>query len=231
MRRYIYRSILKEGAGLRVESTSEDDRSGIRNLVDNGKLMTLSLYRLGMSLFLYYECSGDTLAPGQLFPGFDNVLETRPDDRGGLKWIPMADIFHFSEPRDAEHWRRKDPVHRRVGMAARIKSEMLSSYIYHHYLLQETQLLIINKYCMIGLDGNLIFYYEEQPVVSETRIGKGKPDSHYMSSDWMDTWQEIMEPHFIKWNDVSESEKNLRPCEMLFECAQDTAIRISRREA
>jgi hypothetical protein len=192
--------------------------------------MTLSLYQLGMNLFLYCEFIGEVISPCHLFPALESLLEIRPDEWGGTTWIPMEDIFHFSQPVNVEHWRRKERVEKRVGMVARIKAGMLSSYIYHHYVLQESQSFIANKYCMIALDGTLIFYYEEQPVISELRQGEGKIGTHAMSADWMDTWQEIMEPHFLDWDGVNESEMHLRPCEIILECSQDSATQGSRRD-
>lgn len=85
-------------------------------------------------------------------------------------------------------------------------------------MLQEEQPAIVNKYCMIGLDENLIFYYEEQPNTAESPQYKGRLSTRNIPPDWQEVWQELMEPHFILWEDTPEIDSKLRPCDLVFEC-------------
>lgn len=218
MKRFIYRAILKDMEDEKVDSCITTLEASAKALICKGVLMTLSLFKLNRNLFLYYECINENITPAGITPELDSMLEMRPDGNGGKIWIPMSDIFHFSEPVSVEHWKRKEPVQKRVGMIARIRPDMLSSYIYYHYMLQEGQLTIVNKYCMIGLDENLIFYYEEQPVTSELPQRRGKLNTNGLPSDWQNIWQDLMEPHFILWEEVPEQDKKLRPCKIVFEC-------------
>jgi hypothetical protein len=109
-------------------------------------------------------------------------------------------------------------VQERVGRVALIKPDMVSSYIYYHYMLQEGHTGCDNKYCMIGIDGNLIFYYEELPKTAEERLPGWERKISHLSPEWHLTWQELMEPHFILSNDSINEDRMLRPCELLFGC-------------
>jgi L-rhamnose mutarotase len=216
MERFIYRALLKDGAEDKAEEYIQIHSVDLDKLLEKNVLMTLSVFRWRRNLFLYYECIGEHIIPEEMFPKLNQLLEIRPDEGGSKAWIPMIDIFHFSRPVSVEHWRRKKHVEKRVGMIARIKPDMMSSYIYYHYMLQEEQPDIVNKYCIIGLDENLIFYYEEQPTTKELPQYKGKLNTSNLSPDWQKGWQELMEPHFILWEDVPLHENKLRQCKVIY---------------
>lgn len=207
----MYRALRREGEQGPLAAAIEDGRAAAQGLADDSLLMTLSLFGSGRNLFLYYECIDAFIEPGKIFPGLGGLLEPRPGEAESRTWIAMADIFHFSTPLSVEHWKRKEAPRERLGMVARIAPGKLGSYIYHHYLLQESQSSIVNKYCMIGLDENLIFYYEEQPVTFELAQSKGALDPSSLGADWQDTWQDLMAPHF---------EAELSRCEHIISCYQ-----------
>ena len=169
MERYIYHALLKEE---NIEKYIGKLTEYIGDMSRDGMIMTLSLFKSKRSLFLYYECISKPITPSEMFPMLCSFLEVYPGEAGNRYWIPMLDIFHFSKPINVEHWKREQPVQKHVGMVARIKPELFSSYIYYHYVLQEEITLINNKYCIIGLHENLIFYYEEQPNVEEVTEGE-----------------------------------------------------------
>jgi hypothetical protein len=218
MERYVFRSLFKECEEEKVRSELCKHFDSLKAMVDNGSLMTVSLFKQSRSLFLYYEITEKYVSPVELFPLISSLLEERPDENEYKCWIPMNDIFHFSNPVSVDHWRRKEAVKERVGKIARIKQHMLSSYIYYHYLLQEGHSATDNKYCLIGLDENLIFYYEELPKTAEDRQTKGNFNTSHLPHNWQDIWQDIMEPHFIYWDESPENERKLRPCELIFGC-------------
>ncbi|QGQ97661.1 hypothetical protein EHS13_23605 [Paenibacillus psychroresistens] len=217
MERWMFRAIIKdsEEQKLRLELNKHFD--SVRAMVDNGKLMTASLFIQDQNVFLYYENLEESIIPSELFSNVEPFLEKRPEVGTNKCWIPMNDIFHFSKPLSVDHWRRKGAVQARVALIARIKPDMLSSYIYYHYLLQEGHSTNDNKYCMIGLDENLIFYYEELPKTVENQVKQDQRITHF-PHNWQDTWQELMEPHFIYWEEASENDRKLKPCEFIFGC-------------
>jgi hypothetical protein len=218
MERYIYHALLKEEKEGKIGEYIGKHYEYIRDLASNGVIMTLSLFKSKRRLFLYYECITRPITPDEMFPMLGNLLEVYPCETGNRSWIPMLDIFHFSKPINADHWMRKQPVQEHVGKIARIKPEMLSSYIHYHYILQEEITLINNKYCTIGLYENLIFYYEELPLVEEVTEIRNKNSMSKLPSNWTEIWQDLMEPHFILWEDTSENDRKLKTCKLLLSC-------------
>ena len=121
----------------------------------------------------------------------------------------MIDIFHFDTPLNEKQWKRTLPVEDRAGRLARINPELLSSYIYYHYTLQEAKRDRGNKYCVIGLHENFIFLYEEFPAefTKSSFVGKLDTGMH------VENWQTLMFPHFMPWPDAPD--ENLRKLETL----------------
>lgn len=218
MERVVFRSLVKVGEEESVQAEVLAASSFLKFLVNKGFLMTISVFIQGRTLFLYYECMNDFISPSELLPDITSLLEARMDEGGSKHWTPMIDIFHFSEPLSPDQWRRTQPVQERVGRIARIKPSKLSSYIYYHYMLQEGHAGCDNKYCMIGLDANVIFYYEELPKTPEERLPSGNGRFSALPPDWPLIWQGLMEPHFIVWDDVEAEERQLRSCELIFGC-------------
>ncbi len=97
----------------------------------------------------------------------------------GRHWIPMADIFHYSRPLSKEHWKRGVEGKTAEFRVAYLKPERISEYIYYHYLLQEEQPGLCDKYGMIFLHGNLLVMYLEYPREPETVKYAGKLSSHH----------------------------------------------------
>ncbi len=97
---------------------------------------------------------------------------------GGRLWVPMADIFHYSRPLSEEHWKRGMENKITEFRVAYLKPECISEYIYYHYLLQEEQPGLCDKYGMIFLHENMLVMYLEYPREPETEKYRGKLDSH-----------------------------------------------------
>lgn len=92
----------------------------------------------------------------------------------GRLWVPMADIFHYSRPLSKDHWQRKIENKIAEFRVAYLKPECISEYIYYHYLLQEEQPGLCDKYGMIFLHGNMLVMYLEYPREAETEHYQGK---------------------------------------------------------
>ncbi|MGO4497664.1 hypothetical protein AB4114_17445 [Paenibacillus sp. 2RAB27] len=123
--------------------------------------------------------------------------------------IPMIDVFHDGIP--DEDWRGNHSMDERVGSIARLKPEMVPSYIYYHYQKQEESPNSFNQTYMIGMYNRLIFSYHELPsrISSITRQGllttKQSPTN----------WHEVMYPHFDLWEEAIEGQQIWRKMERL----------------
>ena len=160
--------------------------------------MTLSLYKWEQNIFLYYECIGITIQPHDIFSNLGDCLMGWPGKKDKRKWIPMMDVFHFNQPISKKHWRRKKPVERKVGKVAHLKPEMISSYIYYHYQLQEERAFLGDKYEIISLHENLLFGYFEFPKVIEEPLVEKKLSTSGTPKNWEDAHMDV---HFIPWED------------------------------
>ncbi|WNR42957.1 hypothetical protein [Paenibacillus roseipurpureus] len=111
----------------------------------------------------------------------------------------MPDIFHDGVPVDPDSWRSGRTIERRSGSLARLKPDMVASYVFYHYQAQEEKPEHFNKTYVIGLHGTWIFSYGESPAV----VSENKPLGKLATRQTPDNWHEVMDPHFDKWpNDV-----------------------------
>ena len=172
-----------------------------------GDLMTVSLLRWGLHIFAYWESVDQPHAPETLFPGLDDLLESWPGatPKGDIArtFVPMMDIFHYLAPENlagdaVAAWRRKAPVDQAWGRLARLQPPMVSSYIFLHYQLQEEKPGIGDKYGLISLHEDLIFFYQEQPAVVEAAVNPAK----LSTTNTPDHWHDVMFPHFHLWDDA-----------------------------
>jgi hypothetical protein len=197
MKRVIFRAQMKEN----------DQEIAIRNilaeekpkcLVENDEFMVFAAFRWQKNIFLYYECVEEELHPDNIFPTLSEYLEDWPGKEEKRKWIPMIDVFHFNEPVSYEHWLRKEPVEKRVGRVAHLKPEMMSSYIYYHYQLQEERAFLGGKYEIIAMHENLLFGYQEFPNIVEEPLAEKKLKTSGTPENWNDSRMDL---HFDPWKD------------------------------
>jgi len=202
MKRKLYRGQIKEDCIDEAQKIIDTAEAGLRKQVEVGRLLTLSLFRWDCSLFLYYEDINEDINTEELMDFLSPYLESWPGEFLKRYWVPMIDIFHYNEPQSVQHWRRKQPVEKRVCKLARLKPEMVSSYIFNHYQMQEEQPGCGHKYGIISLNENLMFFYKEEPYYVEKALHTGKLSTHNTPKNW----GELMEPHFIKWADQNEEQ-------------------------
>lgn len=81
---------------------------------------------------------------------------------------------------------------------AALKPEQVASYVYHHYQYQEERPGDGDKYGIIGLHENLLFFYSELPATVEPTPYAGKLTTNLRPENW----GEVMEPHFRKWSEM-----------------------------
>lgn len=209
--RALYRAQCRPGQEAGAINHFQRAVAAIQRKVDQGDLLTASLFRWRSHFFAYWEGLGQPVAPEALFGDMRTLLETWPGADTPRTFVPMIDIFHCQEPVDSEHWRRKQPIERIQGRITRLKPAMASSYIFYHYQLQEEKPGSFDKHCLIGLHENLLFFYQEVPPVIETPPIPGKLTTKHTPDDWHGT----MFPHFILWDDAPSGEEIWRQVEVL----------------
>ncbi|MDI4649212.1 hypothetical protein [Cohnella hashimotonis] len=168
------------------------------SLIRAGRVMTAAAFHWTNNLFLYYECIDSPVAPEEIAGDAAPCLKEWPGQAQPRKWIPMIDVFRFNEPASVEHWLRKDPVERRAGRVAHLKPEMVASYIYYHYQLQEERAFHGPKYEIIAMHENLLFGYQEFPAVTEAPVLPGRLHTKGTPEPWSDARMDL---HFQHWED------------------------------
>lgn len=197
MKRMIYRGKFKEGLEeIAIENMLKEPN--VKKFLDNGRIMTIGAFKWEGNVFLYYECIEEEIFPEQIFTAMEEFLIDWPGEKELRKWIPMIDVFHFNEPASVEHWKRKEPVESRMGRVAHLKPEMMSSYIYYHYQLQEERAFLGPKYEIIAMHENLLFGYQEFPKLVEEPILPKKLNTSSTPKDWKDSRMDL---HFQAWED------------------------------
>lgn len=215
MERFTYRAYIKEGMECNFEEAVMTASKRLNNMVIEGQLMTISMFKSEKNIFVYIECPNKIYEPEDLFSELTPFLANWPGEEQERKWIRMMDIYHCVEPVDNEHWKRKIPVENIIARVMRLKPEMLSSYIFYHWQLQEEKPGSWCKYCSIYLHENLTIMFNEVPDPPETPPYKGKLDTMNTPDD--SAWQPLMFEHCIPWEDqMDEYQKMWKNTELLF---------------
>jgi hypothetical protein len=197
MKRFIFRAQVKDGMEEKAKLVMQEEKNP-KNFIAEGKLMTAAAFSWEKNIFLYYESMEDEIKPEELLCNMEAYLVDWPGEKENRKWIPMIDVFHFNEPVSAEHWKRTAPVESRKGRVAHLKKEMMASYIYYHYQLQEEHAFHGPKYEIIAMHENLLFGYQEFPAVVEEPLAQKKLNTHGTPANWSDSRMDL---HFQPWED------------------------------
>jgi hypothetical protein len=209
--RLIYRAQWKPGCMEKGLRRMQEQTGGVRASRERDEVMTVTGHSWNNQVFLYIESLRGILHPDEWFGGLSDLLEDWPGEDGNRKWIRMTDVFHFNEPVSREHWQRKVPVDRRVGRVAHLKQEMIASYIYYHYQLQEEHAFFGPKYEIIAMHENLLFGYQEFPAVLEEPLAAKRLQTSGTPKDWSDSRMDL---HFQSWED---GHLYFKPVETVFE--------------
>lgn len=215
--RSVYRAQAKAGQADAAQAQLQQAATQIPLGLAPGDLLTISLFRWEAHFLLYWESIAQALTPETIFGALPDLLESWPGGANlqpptARSFVPMMDIFHCLAPESVEHWRRKQPIERIWGRVARLKPEMVSSYIFYHYQLQEEQPGSFDKYGIISLHENLIFFYQELPAIVEEPRWVGKLTTSHTPPNW----HEVMFPHFHLWEDAPAGQEIWREVELVF---------------
>ena len=180
-----------------------DDDSTLGELVleqsEDSALITLCLFRQSNDLFIYAESLDSSWTPSDVFARALPLLERWPGGEVPRTWVPMMDIFHYQRCVASELWHRREPPERRSGRLTRLRPEMVSSYIFYHYQLQEEETKDASSFGTIGIHENLLFFYTETPNFVEEPYYRRLLSTHNTPKNWTS----VMEPHFLPWPDSS----------------------------
>lgn len=211
MERCVYRAQIKPGAGAVVLNLFNGMNNKLKEFINTGEIMTLSVFKWNDNIFTYYECIDRIIKPEEIFGDISELLEKWPGEEKPRCWVPMMDIYHCCEPISAEYWKRKEPVKRVCARLNRLKPEMVSSYIFYHYQYQEELPGDWAKYPSIFLHENLMFFYTEEPDAPEKTPYSGKLNT----SNTPGQWQDLMDKHFYPWEDDPELKKPWKEIEQV----------------
>lgn len=167
-----------------------------------GGIVTLSLYRYHDTFYAYLETTEALLTAETLFADGHGTLISCPGMEGPRFWTELMNIHHWHKPQSLAQWQRKNPVEKRLGMLNKIRPEMVSSYVYYHYLTQETQPGSDNKYVSIFLDENYIFMYVEMPKIVEPTAYPPSLEAPLPPAG--PAWHALMEKHFTQVPEVAD---------------------------
>ncbi|CAI7663460.1 unnamed protein product [Penicillium discolor] len=112
---------------------------------------------------------------------------------------PERAVLEVSE----QQWSRQNASARPYARIAQLKPDKLASYVFYHYQYQEEKPGDGDKYGMIALHENLMFFYSEDPATIEKPSYSGKLSTSHTPPDWAGT----MEPHFIPWDSSDGSSR------------------------
>lgn len=213
MKRCLYIAEELEGEEAAALFRNREVSHSLIDVMERLRVDHLSLFVCSSQLFLYYECLGTPVSPEVLLPEISERLAVWPGGEKGRRWVPMTDIFHYQKPISIQHWDRRSTEGKPYGRLALLKPEEAASYIYYHYQYQEERPGDGDKYGMIGLHENVLFFYAEQPATREPAPYEGKLKTRLRP----DNWAEVMEPHFIKWEEASKGQELWRELENVLE--------------
>ncbi|MBW3087199.1 hypothetical protein KIH77_00370 [Bifidobacterium sp. 82T24] len=172
-----YRAVLKPDAD-GAESLDEAVRAAAdqaRQLVDDGILLTVGLYRHRNQLFLYTEHihEGERPDPEKIRRAPDDwgwlhgLLRPFPAlrgrDIGDVEWAYMHPVFWFDEPKSVDYYTRRPKPDARCGRIAVLYPDKLMDYVCHHQAIVHEGLLVGDRYQFISIHDNVLFSYFETP--------------------------------------------------------------------
>ncbi|WP_438449209.1 hypothetical protein [Gorillibacterium sp. sgz5001074] len=193
MKRYQFRAQCRPG--IEPETFVREASLGLQDRMSEAGVRHLCLFGWNSQLFLYYESLSEETAPHSLLSSSESMLELWPGADMPRSWVPMLDIFHYQVPAGVAHWQRTNPAAKPYARIARLKPEQAASYIFYHYQYQEERPGDGDKYGIIALHENLMFFYSETPATIEPPPYRGKLTTSNTPADWMG----VMMPHFLLW--------------------------------
>lgn len=174
-----------------VLSALEEDKECVKDAIDEGRCLTVAMYKHEDMLFLYVEQIDEELTPDELFPELSMCLNLWPEREGLVPWAKMYHIFYHDLPTSPKQWAREGKKKRR-GRIAYLYEDKIFSYTYWHKALVDEGLLEGDRYQSIALHEDILFSYFEEPKIfthlnkfsnEESKVIEGyiasDPESHF----------------------------------------------------
>ncbi len=214
--RFVYRTQAKSGLAKTAANYLRQQVQQVQIGHASGDVMTIHLFQWGDHFIAYFESVDQVVLPETLLGERFDLFQAWPGKARPRIFVPMTDIFHCQEPGrggidPVEDWRRKAPVERVGGRLARLNPDKVSSYVFYHYQLQEEKPGSFDKYCLIAVHEELIFFYQEYPAVVEQPPRAGK----LSTTNTPDHWHDVMFPHFNLWEDAPSGQEIWREIDLI----------------
>ncbi len=196
MNRWMYRAQIKPGKQKQLQEVCvREQESWKAALIEQGA-ETCSIFSYGQMLFIYIEASFDSKA--WVWPKeCQEWLEAWPDAaKGHVYQMLMPNVFYDGTVSEVQKYRHQRETTARLGAVAILKPDMVSSYVFYHYQMQEEKPGSFNQSYSIGLHGEYLFSYHELPVIKGPSRN-GKLVTNHTPSNWHD----FMAEHFVPWQD------------------------------
>lgn len=204
-----YRGCLKADVhGAAWTTQLQAARQKIRGMIQDGTLLTASLYHWQGMCFLYYEALRPGVCPEAFLDMLTPFLELWPEEEGKTPWARMYHIYHHQVPEDAGSWEQdRGGEKTRIGRIAFVYPDKLFSYTYWHQAIVEEGLLKGDKYQCIALHENILFSYFEEPKTM-VNIRREPERESKVIDQWM---QADPESHFDREKAGGENFRIIEP--------------------
>ncbi len=207
--RKLYRAAVLPENVEAFKAAAAADAAEAKKFVDDGKMLGISVFNWKQHVFVYMEVIDDAeVCPCCALPTATKLLESWPGAEKARKYVPLMDVFHFNAPASLEHWQRKAPVSKHLGKIGQLKPNRIQRYCFFHYALQEERTFGGDKYQILGINENVLFCYNEDPMVEEAPVLPPEVETHAVPEKWADAG---ISPSFIPWEDkIGTGEERLR---------------------
>jgi len=186
----MYRAQVKPGKQQLLQEAFKSGCESWKAALNEQGAETCSIFAYEHSLFIYVEASfgsGDWVWPEE----FQHWLEPWPDLAAGHVYqVLMPNVFFDGTVSEVQSCRQQRETSERIGSIAFLKPDMVSSYVFYHYQMQEEKPGSFNQSYSIGLHGELLFSYYELPAMrGPSHIGKLA--TNHTPSNWHDVMAEL----------------------------------------
>ena len=188
-----YRAQILNPEESRLPGAFDVCRERAKEMIREGKAMTIALYRYGRQLFLYAEFLDEEANVEMLFSPLSELLSLWPQKDTQARWVPMYPVFWHAEPRGEEDWKRHPAPGKRRGRIAYLRHESMFEYVEYHHALVREGLLAGDRYQLISMHEDVLFSYLEEPRTpqnirrlegAQSKVIEGwmqsDPDSHFL---------------------------------------------------
>lgn len=165
--------------------------------VAEGKLRNGTVFALQDQIFVYYE-STVPFHLEEYLPEIDKYVYLWPGQEKLRPYVTMVKAYQSLPMEEVRDWKRLDGT-RPSLMISRMKLDLLQSYIYYHYLMQEELPGYSGRYLGIWFNEDWCVLYNQQEP--DTPIDTNYTGKLATKTCPVDQWTEHMVPHFYQWPD------------------------------